>query len=126
MIVPLSFIGELNIRVYIIDLICQQAFPGRLPTNDLRSLLEICVKNVQFSFDNNLYRQIDGVSMGSPLGPLFAEVFMSSIENNQLKSTIERLPFYCRYVDDVLIFADSDRDIDNLPMELSGTIKSLS
>ena len=27
-----------------------------------------------------LYEQIDGVAMGSPLGPLLANVFMSSIE----------------------------------------------
>ena len=40
--------------------------------------------NVQFQFNNRYYRQI-GVAMGSPLGPLFADVFMAKLENGPLK-----------------------------------------
>lgn len=54
-----------------------------------------------FQFNGALYEQTDGVAMGSPLGPLLANVFMSSIED-----TLERqrkLPsYYRRYVDDTL------------------------
>ena len=48
-----------------------------------------------------MYEQIDGVAMGSPLGPLLADVFMSSIEE---KLDVEgKLPPYDRrYVDDTL------------------------
>ena len=46
----------------------------------LRKLLQIAVKNQHFQFDGNLYEQVDGVAMGSPLGPLMANTFMSSIE----------------------------------------------
>ncbi|XP_022805774.1 uncharacterized protein LOC111342915 [Stylophora pistillata] len=45
-----------------------------------------------------LYEQTDGVTMGSPLGPLLANVFMSHIEENLERE--DKLPsFYRRYVD---------------------------
>ena len=37
---------------------------------DLIELLEIATKNQLFQFEGNLYEQVDGVAMGSPLGPL--------------------------------------------------------
>lgn len=67
----------------------------------LTELLRIATKDQLFQFDGQLYEQVDGVAMGSPLGPLMANVFLCSIEeqldrNNKLPS------FYKRYVDDTL------------------------
>ena len=47
---------------------------------DLIELLSVSVKNQLFQFDRKLFEQIDGVAMGSPLGPLLANVFMCSLE----------------------------------------------
>jgi len=55
---------------------------------DLIELLEVATKNQLFQFDGNLYEQVDGVAMGSPLGPLMANAFMCNIEEkleNQAK-----------------------------------------
>ena len=38
---------------------------------DLVQLLEVATTNQLFQFDGKPYEQIDGVAMGSPLGPLF-------------------------------------------------------
>ena len=46
-----------------------------------RELLEIATSNQLFQFNGELYEQTDGVAMGSPLGPLLANVFMCHIEN---------------------------------------------
>ncbi|XP_022783549.1 substance-P receptor-like [Stylophora pistillata] len=46
----------------------------------LVQLLEVATMNQLFQFDGNLYEQIDGVAMGSPLGPLMANAFLCSIE----------------------------------------------
>ncbi|CAH8547885.1 unnamed protein product [Heterobilharzia americana] len=46
-----------------------------LPTSCLKELLLRCTFNVQFSFNNQIYRQKDGIVMGSPLGPLLADFF---------------------------------------------------
>ena len=37
---------------------------------DLMELLRIATKNQRFQFEGKLYEQVDGVAMGSPLGPL--------------------------------------------------------
>ena len=54
-----------------------------------------------FQFNGALYEQTDGVAMGPHLGPLLANVFMSSLEE---KLDLEgKLPdYYRRYVDDTL------------------------
>jgi hypothetical protein len=45
-------------------------------------LLKLSVKNCHFLFDGVLYKQLDGVAMGSPLGPLFANIFLSFHEKS--------------------------------------------
>ena len=43
-------------------------------------LLLLCTKHVHFRIDRDIYIQLDDVAMGSPLGPLLANVFMYSFE----------------------------------------------
>lgn len=68
---------------------------------DLVNLLEAATKNQLFQFDGSLYEQIDGVAMGSPLGPLLANVFMCFIEET-LQHDGKLPSFYRRCVDDTL------------------------
>ena len=49
---------------------------------DLIDLLNVSTKSQLFQFNGALYEQTAGVDMGSPLGPLLANVFMSSLEEN--------------------------------------------
>ena len=51
---------------------------------DLIELLTIATKDQLFQFNGDLYEQIDGVAMGSPLGPLMANTFMCSIEEKHI------------------------------------------
>lgn len=67
----------------------------------LEDLLGVATKGQLFQFNGSLYEQIDGVAMGSPLGPLLANVFMSSIEE-KLDVEGKLPPYYRRYVDDTL------------------------
>ena len=50
--------------------------PFNLTKKQFRLLLEISVKESVFIFSDQLYKQIDGMAMGSPLGPTFANLFM--------------------------------------------------
>jgi len=52
-----------------------------LSRDQVIELLNAASKNQLFQYNGNLYEQTDGVAMGSPLGPLFANVFMCSIED---------------------------------------------
>ena len=56
-------------------------------------------------FNGSYYSQVDGMAMGSPLGPTFANVFLGFHENNWLEScpTQFRPLYYRRYIDDVLV-----------------------
>ena len=55
--------------------------------------------NQLFQFDGKLYEQIDGLAMDSPLGPLIANAFLCSIEE-ELEQDNKLPEFYRRYVDD--------------------------
>ena len=45
-------------------------------THSLVELLRVATKHQLFQFNGSLYEQIDGVAMGSPLGPLMANTFV--------------------------------------------------
>ena len=52
-----------------------------IPEEALRALLHLCTKKAPFTtHKGELYTQIDGVAMGSPLGVLFANFYMGTIE----------------------------------------------
>ncbi|VDP70860.1 unnamed protein product [Echinostoma caproni] len=54
----------------------------------------------------NAYRQIDGVAMGSPLGPVLADLFMAHLVQ-KANNILERAILYKRYVDDTLVITES-------------------
>ena len=37
---------------------------------EMKELLTLCIKNIHFTFDNQVYQQNDGMAMGSPLLPV--------------------------------------------------------
>ena len=90
-----------------IDVLCslvESVMPDFMMTmQELKDLLYACTQNVQFLFQGEYYRQVDGISMGSPLGSLLADVYMFHLETTVLKSTIESAIMYIRYVDDIFL-----------------------
>ena len=64
------------IDICIDDLFCDTNTIHNLDRNDMRELLTLAAYELFFIFDKVMYRQIDGVTMGSPLGPILANVFL--------------------------------------------------
>ena len=46
----------------------------------MKYLILLCTKNIHFTFDNEIYKQTDGVAMGSPLGSVLAGIIMVELE----------------------------------------------
>ena len=82
---------------------------------DLKQLLYLCTKNVQFLFENKIYRQRYGVALGSPLGPLLADVFLGKIESTKLNGFIDKCTIYKRYVDDIFCVNKKQVTTDEVP-----------
>ena len=57
-----------------------QTYDLNLEKEELAQLLEVATTNQLFQFDGHLYELTDCVAMGSPLGPLMANVFMCHLE----------------------------------------------
>ena len=51
-----------------------------LKKSELKKHLTLCTTNVHFSFNNEIYIQIDGVAMSSPLRSVIASIFMVELE----------------------------------------------
>ena len=86
-----------------------------IPKNVLLDLLRICTSESPFRTpDNKIYHQINGVAMGSPLGPTFAEFYMCELENRVLSDVKIRPELYCRYVDDIFVVVRDDDHMTEL------------
>ena len=74
--------------------------------SELKQLLSLATKESYFIFNGLLYKQIDGVAMGSPLGPSLANAFLSYHEKIWLNNCPQGLKsvFYRRYIDIFILF----------------------
>ena len=75
--------------------------PPKIPPNLLKKFLAICTKEAPFTApDGKMYLQVEGVAMGSPLGPTFANFYMGNLESEVFKDEQNKPSIYVRYVDD--------------------------
>ena len=84
-------------------MILDSVYKDRLVNTKLRKstlkklILDACQKTT-FSFQGKLYEQVDGVSMGSSLGPVLANIIMTELEKVVVKKLIDdgTIKFYIR------------------------------
>ena len=79
------------------------------PVDVFIKLMGIATKSVSFSFNETMFRLIEGVSIGSPLGPFLANIFVGFHE----RRLFDRFPkpfIYLRYVDDTFVSFKSRGD----------------
>ena len=78
-----------------------------------KQLFTLVVKSSCFVFNDTYYQQIDGVAMGSPLGPTFANLFLVYYEHNSLKNCpLQFKPkLYRRYVDDIFLMFEKKEHV---------------
>ena len=94
--VPLDF----TIKLILDKIYKDKLIETKLKRDEMKQLLETCTKEMHFSYNGTIYRQIDGVSMGSPLGPVIANIFMVELEKTLVPQLEENVRLWYRYVDD--------------------------
>jgi len=96
--------------------LCVQLYTHEHGNNDqdlFEELLRLCVQNVPFMYDGEWWMQTDGVSMGSPLAPTLANIFMCYIEGQIEEHYSGPKPlYYTRYVDDTFAIFSSQNEIE--------------
>ena len=107
--------------------------PGRdecvyLNRTAFKDFLELATLDNHFFFNAEIYKQIDGVAMGSPLGPTLANVFMCHMEKKWLQDCPSHFKpvLYRRYVDDTFLLFTDDNHIDQFLMFLNSQHPNIS
>lgn len=74
-----------------------------LPVKVIMELLDLCTKCNFFELEGKIYRQDEGMAMGSPLSPIFANIFMEEFERKALALAEFKPKVWWRYVDDTFV-----------------------
>ena len=78
--------------------------------SDFRKLLQLSLQDTYFKFNNSVYKQVDGLAMGSSVSPIIANIFLNHFETVHLNSCPPEIKptLYRRYLDDTFILFRSE------------------
>ena len=90
-------------------------------TDPMKKKLLICrfanlvlTKNY-FTFNNSLYRQIQGTSMGTRMIPSYANIFIKYIEIQLIDTSPKKPKMWLRFIDDIImIWGHGRNELENL------------
>ena len=94
-----------------VDLIHANNINFPINKTELKQLFLFATSETHFLFNGSYFDQIDGVSMGSPLAPVLANLFLSHHERTWLSNFKDSsVLFYRRYVDDIFCMFHNEPD----------------
>uniref|UniRef100_A0A7G3ARE3 Putative reverse transcriptase aedes albopictus n=1 Tax=Lutzomyia longipalpis TaxID=7200 RepID=A0A7G3ARE3_LUTLO len=83
----------------------------KIEKKDFMRMLDLCLTTGYFSYNDEIYLQLDGVAMGSPISPIIADVVMQRLLDMTLGMSSLRICCVRKYVDDLLVAVHRD-DVD--------------
>ena len=104
--------------------ICSEAlydesdFQPIIPKYMFVELIKSAVSLIEFSFNNAMYNQTDGVAMRSPLGPALGNIFVGYYNKNLFSQT-HKPPTYFRYVGDRFAIFDHKAEANEFLTKLN-------
>ena len=102
------------------------SFP--IPIEKFLDLIRLCVTSTVFSFNGEGFKQKFGVSMGSPLSPILANLCMEFVETEIMENCSPNLRpvIWVRYVDDIfIIFKGNDVDFNDFLTYVNSILPSI-
>ena len=81
--------------------------------NSILMALDLCLKNIYFSFNDKVYKQISGVGTGIKLAPTYACLGMGKFEElafSSYQDLLEKILIWKRFIDDVLLLFRGTKD----------------
>ena len=89
-------------------------FVEGMTREEFKKLLELATSDTLILFNGEYYKQVDGISLGSPLGPIFTDVFLCYMEEKWLEECTESFKpiHYHRYVDDIFMTFKSPLQVE--------------
>ena len=102
--IPVDFVTDIILKeIYGSD--STKKYYG-LTKRQFKNLLVWTTKRTNLNFNGSFYEQIDGVGMGSPIAPAFADIFMNYVIEKTKEFNMQPDVFF-RYVDDCFaVFPD--------------------
>ena len=90
----------------------------------MANLVQICLKSTYFTFCGEIYEQIKGVAMGSPLSTIVATIYMEHFENKAIESFSQKPRQWKRFVDDTnLIWTHGRENLNKFLTHLNNQSK---
>jgi len=109
-----------------VDVIINNTQNLKVSKVELKKLFEYATSKSHFLFNGTFYDQIDGVSMGSPLAPTLANLFLGHHEGKWLKDYTNIGPqFYKRYVDDIIAVFNNEYEARDFLTYLNSKHKNI-
>jgi len=80
-----------------------------IPKDDFIDAINLILSSTYFVFNKKIYKQTYGTPMESPLSPIIANLVMQDLEEKTLRIINCDIPFYFRYVDDIILAAPNNK-----------------
>ena len=94
-------------------------------------LIELCVKDCKFQFNDDFYSMKFGLAMGNPLSPILANLYMEYFETVILKSTVDDLNLnfklvWYRYIDDIICLWPDGCNVNNFLAKMNVLVPTIN
>ena len=118
---------EETINISCDSLFCNEAKINNFSRNDFENLFRMALQNNFFNFGGKIYKQTDGVAMGSPLGPSLANAFLCFHEQIWLNDCPEDFKpvYYRRYGGDIFALLRSPDHLEKVTNYLNSKDKNI-
>src|SRR5260370_23736118 len=91
---------------------------NNISKEDILNLVKLVLSENYFTFENNWYKQIDGLAMGSNISPILANIYLDHLYKETNNFTEQPIVFLI-YVDDIFILWEKRQDFNNYFIKLN-------